>query len=134
MYHQANPFIKHAVWHGQMLLNESNRASAAARDLMAACDNIIFSINSGNIQGAAGAAQNARNMAAQVAEATQQVNRTLSERMEMASFVLTRIQFRINELANALNSLRGISQTVPNIEPWQHSTAAPYQQDFPQIM
>ncbi|MHB8985078.1 MAG: hypothetical protein ACYC38_03985 [Eubacteriales bacterium] len=42
MHQHLNPFIQHAVWHGQVMLAESNRAASVARDLVAACDNIIF--------------------------------------------------------------------------------------------
>lgn len=133
MHQHLNPFIQHAVWHGQVMLAESNRAASVARDLVAACDNIIFSVNSGNIQGAVTMAQNARNMAVQVADSTQELNRTLSERIEMASYVLTRIQLRINELAGALNSLRGAGYQAA-IEPWQYGATLPYQQQTPIFM
>ncbi|SFG71598.1 hypothetical protein SAMN05660649_02478 [Desulfotomaculum arcticum] len=102
----TNPFLQHAVRHGQMLLAESNRSVEVSRSLVSACDNIIMSINSGNLQGALSAAQNARNMSAQIAQATQQLNQTINERMEMAGYILNRIQFRLNDLSRALQSVR----------------------------
>lgn len=108
MHHVSgtNPFLQHAVRHGQMLLGESNRSVEVSRSLVSACDNIIMSINSGNLQGALSAAQNARNMSAQIAQATQQLNQTINERVEMTGYILNRIQFRLNDLSRTLQSVR----------------------------
>lgn len=134
MHHQMNPFLQHAVRHGQMLLGESNRSVALSHSIISACDDIIQSINSGNIQGAVNSAQNARNMASQVSQASQHLNQTINERMEMASFVLNRIQYRINELSSALQSVRSFSGDSFHAEPWQFSASMPYQQTTPPIM
>ncbi|WP_027364098.1 hypothetical protein [Desulfotruncus alcoholivorax] len=108
MHHEfgPNPFLQHAVRRGQMLLAESNRSVAISRNLVSACDNIIMSINSGNLQGALREAQNARNMSAQIAQATQQLNQTINERLDMAGYILNRIQFKLNDLSRALQSVR----------------------------
>jgi N-acetylglucosamine kinase-like BadF-type ATPase len=107
--HQMNPFMQHAIRHGQTLINETNRAASLSQSLVTACDEIIMSISSGNVQGAVNTAQNARMMAAQIAQSNQALNRTLNERIEMANFVMSRIQSRVNELFNALQSMRGVS-------------------------
>ncbi|MCL6638963.1 MAG: hypothetical protein K6T80_04670 [Firmicutes bacterium] len=108
MQQQTNPFLQHAVRHGRILLNESGRSVALSRSLISACDEMVSAISSNNVQAAVNAARNARIMADQLAQSTQQVNYTLNERLEMAAYVLNRIQFRLNELAGALQSLRGI--------------------------
>lgn len=107
MQHEVNPFLQHAVRHGQMAINASNRAVATAGGLVQACDEIVFNINNGNMPGALASAQNARNMAVQVADATQYLNQAINERMNMASYVLGRIQQHINEMAGALQGIRG---------------------------
>lgn len=111
MQHQLNPFLQHAVRQGQTLLGESNRAVALSQGMISACDEIVMSINSGNIQGAMNSAQNARNMASQVAQSTQHFNQAINERMDMATHVLGRIQYKVSELSSALQSVRGISTT-----------------------
>ncbi|SFR00521.1 hypothetical protein [Desulfoscipio geothermicus] len=112
MYHnQTNPFIQHAVRHGMMIVGEVNRTVGVSRNLIAACDEVIMSLNAGNMQGAFNAAQNARNLAAEIAQATGQMNQTISERIEMASYVLNRVQQHINELASALQSMRNSELT-----------------------
>lgn len=67
MHQLSNPFIQHALQHGQALLGESGRSAALSQNLVSACDDILVSLNSGNLQGAGVSAQNARNMAMQVA-------------------------------------------------------------------
>lgn len=106
MHHQPNPFIQHALQHGQALLGESDRSAALSQNLVSACDEVMISLNSGNLQGAAVSAQNARNMAMQVAQATQHVNAVLNERMDMAYYVMSRIQQNIGEVTGALQSIR----------------------------
>lgn len=128
MHHQTNPFLQHAVRHGQMLVGESNRAAALSQALISACDDILASINSGNMQRAASAAQNARNMASQVAQATGNLNLAINERIEMASYILNRIQYRINELSGALQSLRGFSAESLQVQPWGYNVPMPYRQ------
>lgn len=125
MRQMNNPFIQHAVRQGQTLINETNRAASLSQAIVSACDEIIMSINSGNIQGAVNAAQNVRMMAGQVAQANQELNRTINERIEMASYVLSRIQYRVNELSNALQSMRGFSGMSFQPQPF---TSVPYQQ------
>lgn len=134
MHQHTNPFLQHAVRRGQALLNEFNRVSALSGSMISACDEIIMSINSGNVQGAMNSAQNLRNMAGQVAQSTQQLNQTINERMEMAAFVLNKIQFRINELSNALQSIRSMSGEGYQMGPWQHHASMPYQQTNVPIM
>ncbi|MCL6479940.1 MAG: hypothetical protein K6T65_16350 [Peptococcaceae bacterium] len=134
MHHQINPFLQHAVRHGQVLIGESNRAVALSRGIVSACDDIILSINSGNIQGAVNSAQNARNMAGQVAQATWHLNQTINERIEMASYVLNRIQYRVNELSSALQSVKSFSGESLQTEPWRHNLSTPYGQITAPIM
>ncbi len=114
MHQQINPFLQHAVRHGQMLMNETSRAMSNSNALVTACDEIIMSINSGNLQGAVNAAQNARNTAVHVAQATQQLNQTINERLDMASYVLGRIQSRMGELSNALQTIKGSGEFHQN--------------------
>ncbi|GBF34833.1 hypothetical protein DCCM_3953 [Desulfocucumis palustris] len=104
--HHCNPFIQHAMHHGQRFLNDTGKAVGVSQSLVSACDEIILAINSGNTQGAVVAAQNARNMAVQVAQYTQEVSRAINERMNMATYVMGRIQQHINEMSSALQSMR----------------------------
>lgn len=134
MHHQLNPFLQHAVRQGQALLGESNRAVALSQGIISACDEIVMSINSGNIQGAMNSAQNARNMANQVAQATQHFNQAINDRMEMASHVLSRIQYKVNELSGALQSVRGFSTTGYQTGLGQYGASMPYQQTTMPIM
>jgi len=113
MQHEANPFIQHAARHGQMIINASETAASASSGLVSVCDEIIFNINNGNMQGALNAAQNARNMAGQIAGTTQHLNRAIHERMSMAAYVLGRMQQHINELAVALQGISGTASTAP---------------------
>ena len=133
MHHHTNPFLQHAVRHGQMLVAESGRAVALSQGIISACDEMIMSLNAGNMQGAVNSAQNARNMAGQVAQATRHINQALNERIEMASFILNRIQYRINELSSALQGIRGFTGESLQGEPWQHVTT-PYRQTTPPLM
>ncbi|HHW42520.1 hypothetical protein GFC01_08810 [Desulfofundulus thermobenzoicus] len=111
MHHETNPFIQHAARQGQLLINASNTAAAASNELISVCDEIIYNINHGNMQGALASAQNARNIAGQIANNTQHLNRAIHERISMASYVLSRMQQHINEIAGAL---QGISGAVSN--------------------
>lgn len=105
--HQNNPFLQHTMHYGQMLPGESNRAVALCQGIISACNDMITSINSGDIQGAVNSAQNAGNMAGQAAQAIQQLHQTINERMETASLLLNRIHYHLNELSSALQSIRG---------------------------
>jgi hypothetical protein len=109
-----NTFNHHAVRHGQTLVNDTVRALNNANAVVATCDEIVMSLNSGNIQGAISAAQNARNMAVQVAQATQQLNQTINERLDMASYVLSGIQSHVGELSSALQTIRGSGDFYQN--------------------
>ncbi|MCL6612971.1 MAG: hypothetical protein K6T66_15680 [Peptococcaceae bacterium] len=115
--HHINPFIQHAMRHGQRLISETNRAVEASQALVSTCDQILLSINSGNLQGAVMAAQNARNLASQVAQSTQELSQAINERLDMGTFVLGRIQQHVNELAGALQSMRTESGFYRS--PWQ---------------
>jgi len=133
MHQQLNPFFQHAIRHGQVLLGESNSAVALSHGIVSACDDIIMSINSGNIQGAINSAQIARNMASQAAQATQHLNQAINERMDMAAHVLSRIQYKISELSNALQAVRSISATgFP--EGLGYGATMPYQQNITTFM
>lgn len=123
--HHTNPFTQHALRHGQTLLHESNRVSSLSQAMVSACDEMVMSISSGNIQGAANSAQNCRMMAVQLAQSSQELNRAFNERIETAAYVLNRIQSHVNELSNAMQSMRGVSGM--SYHPQIH-TPAPYQQ------
>lgn len=121
MYQVTNPFIQHALQHGQALLGESGRSAALSQNLVSACDDIMISLNSGNLQGAGVSAHNARNMAMQVAQATQHVNTVLNERIDMAYYVMSRIQQNIGEVTGALQSMRSARSGYTVMDPW-HTT------------
>ncbi|HBV99054.1 MAG: hypothetical protein JL50_18600 [Peptococcaceae bacterium BICA1-7] len=112
MHQLSNPFIQHALQHGQALLGESGRSAALSQNLVSACDDILVSLNSGNLQGAGVSAQNARNMAMQVAQSTRHVNTVLNERIDMAYYVMSRIQQNIGEMTGALQSIRSARPTT----------------------
>ncbi|ACV64346.1 hypothetical protein Dtox_3634 [Desulfofarcimen acetoxidans DSM 771] len=114
MNHQTNPFLQHVARHGQRLLGESNKAVSVSNALISACDEILFSLNSGNMQSAANAAHHARNMASQVAASSQELNQAINERMEMASHVLSKVQHRVNELSSVLQSIRSSDYNYGN--------------------
>ena len=124
MNHQINPFLQHVARHGQRLLGESHKAVAVSNALISACDDIIFSINSGNMQSAANSAQHARNMAGQVAASSQELNQAINERMEMAAHVLGKVQHRVNELSSVLQSIRSTDYSYPNVAAQCHQTSS----------
>lgn len=126
MYNQPNPFLQHGVRHAQSLLNESNRAVTLSQEIMATCDSIIMNINSGNSQGAINAAQNVKNMAVQVAQSTQTFNQAINERMDMATYFLSRIQSKVNEMSNAIQSIRGTSNIGASSGINQYGGTMPY--------
>lgn len=119
MHQLSNPFIQHALQHGQVLLGEAGRSAALSQNLVSACDDIMNSLNSGNLQGAGVSAQNARNMAMQVAQSTQHVNSVLNERMDMAYYVMTKIQQNIGEMTGALQSMRSAQSGYTGADPWR---------------
>lgn len=155
MFQQNNPFLQHAVNHGQSLLNEINRTQSLSQEIISACDNIAMAINSGNTQNAINSIQNVKNMANQVSQNAQFFNQAINERLDMAGHVLGRIQHRINEMSNAIQSIRGTSnyqmgwgqygnwmpqqQMMPGQQGFstsqqqQYGTSAPQQQTTPMM-
>lgn len=128
MYQGQNPFITGAVQQFQMVIGESNRAVSTSQALVSVCDEIIGAAQSGDAHTAVMAAQNARNMAVQVADATRTVNQAAVHRLEIASCMVGRIQSRINEVASALQYARSTALTggqYAHPNPWQ--TVAPWQ-------
>ena len=109
MFQQTNPFLQHAVNHAQSLLTEVNRTRSLTQDIVSNCDNIIMAINSGNAQNAINALQSVRNMANQVSQSSQFINQAINERLDMTAYVLGSIQHKINEMSNAVQSLKGTS-------------------------
>ncbi len=109
MSQQTNPFLQHAINHGQALIAEVNKAKSLSQDIVSTCDNAVMAINSGNIQNAINSIQNIRNMASQVSQSTQFFNHAINERLDMSSYVLNSIQHKINEVSSAIQSLRGNS-------------------------
>ncbi len=128
MFQQVNPFIQHALRHGKMFIDESNRSAAMSQSLVSSYDEIISALNIGNIQGAINSAQNARNLAVQVAQSTQHINYIITERMQMATYILDRIQYSINELSNALHS-SGYTGTNFRPDYWQQTQTTPNYQN-----
>ncbi|MDA8334909.1 MAG: hypothetical protein M0Z41_07970 [Peptococcaceae bacterium] len=126
MYQCQNPFIGAAVQHFQTVIGESGRAANNSQALVAACDEILAGVQAGNLQGTLAAAQNARNLAAQLTDSTRMLNQAVLQHFERASFLMGKIQSRINDVAGALQQVRmtGLAAgtyTYPN--PWQ----APWQ-------
>ena len=109
MFQQPNPFLQHAISHGQSLLAEVNKSRSLSQDIISTCDNVVMALNSGNTQSAISSVQNIRNMAGQVSQTVQFFNQVINERLDMTSYVLGTIQHKINEMANAVQSLRGVS-------------------------
>ncbi len=146
MYQQTNPFLQHAINHGQSLLAEVNRTGSLSQDIIATCDNIALAINSGNTQSAVNSIQNVKNMANQMSQTAQFFNQTINERLDMATYILGRIQYRINEMSNAIQSVRGTSNyqmgwgqygaSMPQqqMTPGQYGAAGPQQQPTTPMM
>lgn len=109
MFQQTNPFLQHAINHAHSLMSEVNKAKILSQDIVSACDNIAMAINSGNTQSAIASIQNVRNMASQVSQSTQCFSQAINERLDMSSYVLNAVQHKINEMSNAIQSLRGNS-------------------------
>lgn len=132
--HQVNPFIQHAVRHGQEFLHESGRAAVISQDLITICDEAIMNINSGNTRDALSSVHNARNMAVEINQSARQLNETISERMQMASFILGRIQHNLNELSTAMQSLQTFRYDYPGAgfrQEWWSYANVPYNPSAP---
>ena len=110
---QMNPFVQHAIQHAQMRMGEFAGVMSLSQNLIPACDDVILSINAGNMQRAIASAQNLRGMSVQVAQSMQVLNNNIANRLDMASYVL-------QNLRNAHAGFTGVA-------PWQIN-AAPYQQ------
>ncbi|HUW63440.1 MAG TPA: hypothetical protein VMW83_01905 [Spirochaetia bacterium] len=109
-------------------MSESNRAMTTSQSLLAACNEIIGAAQAGNAQGTLAAAQNARNLASQVSNSTQMLNYAITTHFERASFMMSKIQSRINEVASAIQNARMTGLTAGPYtyqNPWQ--TMAPWQ-------
>ncbi|SHJ90268.1 hypothetical protein [Propionispora hippei] len=106
MYQQANPFLQHAINHGQSLIAEMNKARSLSQDIVSACDSAMMSMNAGNTQNAINSVQSIRNMATQVAQSTQIFNQAINKRLDMSSYMLNHIQQKIGELSGAIQSLK----------------------------
>jgi hypothetical protein len=132
---QTNPFLQHAINHGQALIAEVNKAKSLSQDIVSTCDNAVMAINSGNIQNAINSIQNIRNMASQVSQSTQFFNHAINERLDMSSYVLNSIQHKLNEVSGAIQSLRGNSTNYQlgwnqygTQQPGQYGFSGPQQQ------
>lgn len=130
MSQQTNPFLQHAINHGQALITEVNKAKSLSQDIVSTCDNVVMAINSGNIQNAISSIQNIRNMASQVSQSTQFFNQAINERLDMSSYVLNSIQHKINEVSGAIQSLRGNSTNNYQVGWNQYGTQQPGQYGF----
>ncbi|SEO76729.1 hypothetical protein [Propionispora vibrioides] len=106
MFQQTNPFLQHAINHGQSLIAEMNKARSLSQDIVSACDSAMMSMNAGNTQNAINSVQSIRNMATQVAQSTQLFNQAINERLDMSSYMLNHIQQKIGELSGAIQSLK----------------------------
>lgn len=138
MFQQTNPFLQHAINHGQSMIAEINKARSLSQDMVSACDNIIAAINSGNTQNAINSIQNVRNMASQVSQATQFFSQAINERLDMTSYVLNAIQHKINEMSGAIQSLRSNTTNYQmgwnpygTQQPGQYGFSMPQQQSAP---
>ncbi|TWH51989.1 hypothetical protein [Sporomusa sp. KB1] len=132
MFQQTNPFLQHAVNHGQSLISEVNNARSLSQDIASNCDNIVTAINSGNPQNAVNLVQNIRSKATQVAQSTQFLNYAINERLDMASYVLDAIQYKTSELSNAIKSMRSTAANYQNQsgmqQSWQYGVPMQQQQ------
>jgi hypothetical protein len=118
MQMQASPFMQHALQHAQMRMGEFAGVVSLSQNLIPACDNVILSINSGNMQQAIAAAQNCKAMSVQLAQSTQMMNNAIAHRLEMASYVL-------QNLRNMHAGFTGVAPWQMNVAPYQQ-TASPY--------
>jgi len=120
MQMQAHPFVQHALQHAQMRMGEFAGVVSLTQNMIPACDNVILSINSGNMQQAIASAQTCKAMAVQTAQSMQVMNNAITQRLDMATYVL--------------QNLRNIHAGFTGVAPWQvntatyQQTAAPYQQ------
>jgi hypothetical protein len=110
MQMQVNPFVQHVLQHAQMRMGEVAGVGSLSQSLIPACDDVILSINSGNMQRAITSAQNVKGMSMQLAQSLQVMNNNIAHRLDMASYVLQ----------NLRNAHAGVA-------PWQIN-ATPYQQ------
>ena len=129
MIHQINPFLQSAVRKGHRLISESQQNVMLAQGISSACGDMVGLISSGNLDGAIGTAHNVRNMALQIGQNTQEINQMISERLDMASHILGRIDYRVHELTGALQTLRG----GPSIGQPMITSASPYTMYSPEI-
>ncbi len=118
MQMQASPFIQHALQHAQMRMGEFAGVVSLSQNLIPACDNVILSINSGNMQQAIASAQNCKAMSVQLAQSTQMMNNAIAHRLEMATYVL-------QNLRNMHAGFTGVAPWQINVTPYQQ-TASPY--------
>jgi uncharacterized phage infection (PIP) family protein YhgE len=107
MSQQTNPFLQHAVNHGKSLLNEINRTHSLSQEIISTCDNITMCLNSGNTQSAINSIQNVKDMANQVSQSSEFFNQAINERLDMVGHVLGKIQYRVNQMSSAIQSVRG---------------------------
>ena len=112
MQMQTNPFIQHALQHAQMRMGEFAGVVSLTQNLIPACDNVILSINSGNMQQAMASAQTCKAMSVQLAQSIQAMNNAITNRLDMATYVL--------------QNLRSAHAGMASAAQWQNAT--PYQQ------
>ena len=105
MNQQVNPFFEHTNNRGMMFMDETQRAAAVSRALVASCDEIIMALQSGDIHGAVNAARNTRYIAGQMVQTTDFLNDALTERLQVAFQFMNSLQSRVQELAGALNNV-----------------------------
>ena len=110
---QGNPFLQQAMQHTQMRMGEIAGVVSLSQNLIPACDDVILSINSGNIQRALASAQNVKGMSVQLAQSLQVMNSAITQRLDMAAFML--------------QNLRNTHAGFIGVAPWQIN-AIPYQQ------
>lgn len=128
MYEQTNQFMRHAVKHGQSLLAEVNRTRVLSQEIVSICDNTIMAVGSGNTQAAINSVQNVKNVANQVAQSAQMVNQLVNERLDMNAHILGRIQCRISEMSNAIQSIKNDPSANYQMGWGQYGAAMPQQQ------
>ncbi len=124
LHQQIHPLFQQSLQHRQVMLGEFTKIVSISQNLIPICDDIVLSINSGNAQRALASAQNLRGMSEQLIQSAQFLNNGIAQRMDMALYMLSMAQQRINELSGAIQSAR----------PQIGFISAPYHQTAPAYM
>ena len=110
---QVNPFVQHALQHAQVRMGQFAGVVNLSQNMIPACDDVILSINSGNMQRALASVQNCKAMSVQLAQTMQVMNNVITQRLDTANYIL--------------QNVRNMHTGFTGIAPWQ-GNATPYQQ------